>query len=99
MEEEVHQDQCVGVPIISQCSHNEISQMLIHWKIMFRPFSVSLHEDTVMLMLAYKKTHISSKIQWVEDLGLALISVLSTLVTLGKSCGLLLQEDSFEFYF
>lgn len=90
--EEVHRDQCVGVPKISQCSHNETSQMFIDRKILFGPFSVSLHEDSVMRMLAYKKAHTSSEEHWTEDLGLALISVISTFVTLEGSHGLLLQR-------
>lgn len=90
--EEVHRDQCVGVPKISQCSHNETSQMFIDRKILFGPFSVSLHEDSVMRMLAYKKAHTSSEEHWAEDLGLALISVISTFVTLEGSHGPLLQR-------
>lgn len=90
--EEVHRDQCVGVPIISQCSHNETSQMLIDRKILFGPFGVSLHEDSVMRMLAYKKAHTSREEHWAEDLGLTLISVISAFVTMGGSHGLLLQR-------
>lgn len=90
--EEVHRDQCVGVPKISQCSHNETSQMFIDRKILFGPFSVSLHEDSVMHVLAYKKAHTSREEHWAEDLGLALISVISAFVTLGGSHGLLLQR-------
>lgn len=89
--EKVHRDQCVGVPKISQCSHNETSQMFIDRKILFRPFSVSLHEDSVMV-LAYKKAHTSREEHWAEDLGLALISVISAFVTLGGSHELLLQR-------
>lgn len=89
--EKVHRDQCVGVPKISQCSHNETSQMFIDRKILFGPFSVSLHEDSVMV-LAYKKAHTSREEHWAEDLGLALISVISAFVTLGGSHELLLQR-------